>query len=285
MNTDDSAIDTPPSGRDDSPVASRVIQAILLVVMITIVQALLFSVVLLVSDATTGFGAQDFRNAAPSSIAHIYVLCAGEVLFAGAMLALARVIAPLQVRRGPRTPSVIRGVWMLAPVLAVFVVLPIIGALASGSSVISADLAWQAVPGIVMLAVAVGVAEEVAYRHIVFERLGGAASPWIAVIGSSVLFGALHVSSGSTFVLANAVAAMLAVGVPFAVVRVMSTPLRSLIVVHAVNDTFALLNLGGLDLSHHPARGELQFLVGAASVMAAVYLVMLYRYCARRRAV
>ena len=271
-------------GRRTRSYASRLRAGILAALFIVIIQACAFGITLSVIAGITSIPVAAIRSSAPSSTLQVLSLLACEIAFALAIIGFARFMSYGPIWRVPGQWTLLRGIAALSPVLVVFALLPVAELIASGDPVVSSRLAGGLVPAIIALAIVVGIAEEIAYRHVLVEVLGGAAQPWLATIISALLFGVSHISSGESYVVANAAAAGLAVGIPFAAVRVAGAPLASLVVVHAAIDTCALLRLGGLDLSNGPDNGNLLAMVSTAGVIAAGYLVWLGTAPRRSRA-
>lgn len=261
--------------REHFRIAANVMRGVAVALLIVVVQAVVFAITLSVTSALVDVPIDSIRDSAPSSSLQIYSLLACEVVFAAAIIGCARGIAPARHRRSSTRMSIVRGVLLLSPVLIVFTVLPLIGLIAAGDAVVSDQLATRLIPALVALALAVGIAEEVAYRYLLVEVLGGARAPLLSTTLSAALFGLSHVSSGESYVLANAAAAGLAVGIPFAAVRIAGAPLAALVCAHAAIDTFALLRLGGLDLSRSPGAGELHTMIVMAALIALGYLLWL----------
>lgn len=163
------------------------------------------------------------------------------------------------------------------PMIAMVVVLPVIViAYIQGKSVVHPGLSAAEGALIVLVAVSVGVAEELGFRGLVMTALGGAVRPVLAVVGSSLIFGMVHLlgglGGGPVVVAVNAVAAGLAIGVPAALIRLRTGNLVGPIIAHALVDIVALLNLGALELPRTQPAAELAFTLIGASVLAAGYV-------------
>lgn len=215
---------------------------------------------------------------APASPKLLSVLLITELLFA-AMI----VVAWMAWRRRHQVgaASTIRAVVLGAPVLGVFVVVPLIAAGVAGEPLVSPALTPIAIALICGLACAVGVAEEVAYRGLVFEAAGGAAHPIAAVAISALLFAVVHVGDtwGANL---NAVSVGLAVGIPFACIRVMGGSLAGLAALHATIDVFGLLRLGGVNLPPTVSTSMAVTQVAGASAIAVGYAVVTRRQARQR---
>lgn len=107
-----------------------------------------------------------------------------------------------------------------------------------------------------LLALAIGLAEELWFRGVLVEVLGGRARPWLAVLGSALLFGLPHLA-GDAASLLNAGAVTLAVGVPFAVVRLRARSLWPLVAAHTLIDAWAFLHTSGVVATGSPSPGEI----------------------------
>ncbi|MCW2927070.1 MAG: hypothetical protein JWM86_1038, partial [Thermoleophilia bacterium] len=95
-----------------------------------------------------------------------------------------------------------------------------------------------------LLAVLVGITEEVVFRGLVIGALGGSRTPDLAVLISALLFGAVHVAGPDGHVRENwgiVVATIIGLfGVPFAVVYLRSGSILGLMLVHAAWDAMIL---------------------------------------------
>jgi membrane protease YdiL (CAAX protease family) len=178
-----------------------------------------------------------------------------------------------------------RLVWTGTAAARSFVVLlPVLGMQAL--SVAAGDpIEWPSthrIAVVALLAVAIAVAEEVAFRGVLVDLLGGWARPSVALILSALFFGALHID-GSAAGYANACAVALVIGVPFAVVRLVYNSLVGQIAIHAVVDFFALIALGGVDLPEPSLQAALVQIVVAAAIAGGY--VAWFRSVARQRIV
>ncbi len=131
---------------------------------------------------------------------------------------------------------------------------------------------------VVALSAMAGATEEV-WRALALRALGGRMRPWLAVMATSLIFGALHLAAFSTISLAHAVAAAL-IGAAFGVAILRGVPVAVAAAVHAAYDVILLLTLDG---TYYEARraAEAQritatdLLLVAPLVLAAVLSVLL----------
>ncbi|MCW2923420.1 MAG: intrarane metalloprotease [Thermoleophilia bacterium] len=128
----------------------------------------------------------------------------------------------------------------------------------------------------VVLASLIAVNEELWFRGHVVDRLGAVRRPMFAAIASAVLFGLPHFT-GSAASLLNAGAVTLAVGVPFAAVRLRHRALLPLIFWHAVIDTWAFLHEAAVEAQGHPSNAEVVAGMFLPALVAAGYLTWLAR--------
>jgi membrane protease YdiL (CAAX protease family) len=137
----------------------------------------------------------------------------------------------------------------------------------------SRTLLWLA------LAMTIGWAEEVLFRGVVHQFIGG----WglMTVLLSAVLFGLPHavsVGAGVGELLANAFTVTMVVGVPFAALRERGLGLAPLIVLHGLIDVVAFLgtdSLGVLDASN-------QMLIAQSVISAVIGTCWLVWFSLRR---
>lgn len=121
-----------------------------------------------------------------------------------------------------------------------------------------------------VVAAVVGIAEELSFRGVLPLLLGGERRPWLAIWGSAVLFGLLHVGD-SVALAANAVAVTLAVGVPFAAIRLAYRGVAGLAAAHGLVDLGGFLALGALV----PSKTT----VGAAAAQTITAVAVAVAYC------
>jgi membrane protease YdiL (CAAX protease family) len=128
----------------------------------------------------------------------------------------------------------------------------------------------------VLLAVLIGCNEELWFRGLIVHTLGGRAHPWLVVLGSAVLFGLPHIG-GDAASLLNAFAVTLAIGVPFAVVRLRHRSLLPLIFWHAVVDAWAFLHTASITPGGNPSAAEVAAGLILPSIVALGYLIVFER--------
>lgn len=129
---------------------------------------------------------------------------------------------------------------------------------------------------LVVLALAIGVTEELWFRGLVIARLRPDLGAWFAVVASAVLFGAPHAFGGPAAML-NAAGVGLAVGIPFAVVRVRVGALVPLIGWHAVIDTWAFLHSGSVEATGTPDASDIVAGLVLPGLLAAGYALWFAR--------
>lgn len=205
-------------------------------------------------------------DAAGSSIDLTGTLEAIDALQLSAVQALGVVAAALMVAGGVTTwarigvtgtaPGAARaGGRALLPV-ALFVLGPSIAlALATGRDLVHASISPGEALAMVLLASLIAVNEELWFRGLVADALGGPARPWLVVAASSVLFGLPHLS-GSAATALNAAGVALAVGVPFACVRLRYGSLLPLVLLHAAIDIWAFVHTATVVAAGDPSAGE-----------------------------
>jgi membrane protease YdiL (CAAX protease family) len=154
--------------------------------------------------------------------------------------------------------------WLwLSPLLILIVGTQLLSSLLTNDPIVANGTSLSEACILIGLAFAVGGAEELAFRGMIIDVLGGAARPVLAVVGSALLFGAAHIPDNPV----NAAAVTLAVGVPFALMRLRGASLLTLAVAHGIIDTAALLYLGNLDLPDSTPSGEaIGQLIGATVI-------------------
>jgi membrane protease YdiL (CAAX protease family) len=105
------------------------------------------------------------------------------------------------------------------------------------------------VAAFIVVALAIGIGEELVYRGAIMAACDVTRYPTRAVACSALIFGWFHVIDGwhvatDATTLVNALQATLLIGVPFALVRVRTGSLWGLVVGHAAYDFVALLDTG-----------------------------------------
>lgn len=153
-------------------------------------------------------------------------------------------------------------------------------AIAEGDSLVAGSLDPFEVAAFAVFAVFIGINEELWFRGLLVAELGGAARPWLAVLGSGLLFGLPHVAGDAATTL-NAIAVALAVGIPFAVVRVRGASLLPLVGWHAIIDAWAFVHTASVVAQGAPSLGEIAAGLVLPALIAAVYLAWLARPATR----
>lgn len=160
-------------------------------------------------------------------------------LFGLAALGLILAIPDVHRRvRGLELPGTARGgLRRLSPLLVV----------AAAYSVL--HVAVEGRPGIATVGYALALsafagASEEMWRALALRALGGRQRPWLALISTSVVFGALHLAALSAPSLAHAVAAAI-LGAAFGVAILRGVPVVVVAGVHAAYDLLLLVMLGG----------------------------------------
>lgn len=173
--------------------------------------------------------------------------------------------------------SIAGGSWkrslLLTCPLLVFAFLPLVAATIDSSQAQHATLKMAGL--FVVLSITIGCAEELLFRGLVIPLLGGRADRLFAVIASSVLFGLVHILPfwGKPIEeYYNALQVMLAFGIPFACIVLVTKSLVGPIVFHALNDAVALSLIGGRELPSIPPAEMFTGLV-ITSIIAGSYLL------------
>jgi len=147
------------------------------------------------------------------------------------------------------------GMRALTPVAALIVLLPLVLALGGGDSLIDPALGASEIAALSILAFIIALNEELWFRGLVVSQLGGRSWPMGAILISAVFFGLPHVGGDSSSWL-NAAGVTLAVGIPFAAVRIVTRSLFALVLVHGLIDLWAFLHTGAIQTSGSPTLGE-----------------------------
>jgi len=176
------------------------------------------------------------------------------------------------------------GMLMLAPIFVFGIVLSVlVTALAGDDPVINPDLDLKTGAVFVGLAIIIGWAEEVWFRGVLIAGLGGERRPWLTIFGSAVLFALPHFAldpSRATF--SNTMGVLLIVGIPFAVVRLLTHTLLPLVICHAAVDAWAFLHTADISPSGSPSNSEIIASLVLPSLIAAGYVVA-FKLSAHRR--
>lgn len=109
--------------------------------------------------------------------------------------------------------------------------------------------------GFGLLACCVALGEELFYRGALLQAFDPTRYPRMAVAAGAMVFGLFHVVEGgrivtSPGVVANAVVVTLAIGIPFALIRVRTGSLWGLVACHAMYDLLALIVTNGFTGQH-----------------------------------
>lgn len=164
------------------------------------------------------------------------------------------------------------GLRALAPV-GLLVTLPtFLYVLASGDRVIAEGIDLPLGAALVLLAILIAVNEELWFRGLLLQGLGAPARPWLVVLAGALLFGLPHAAASPASWL-NAAAVTLAVGIPFAVVRLTCTALLPLIVWHAIIDTWAFLHTASVIPVGDPTLADAMVALTMPALIAVCYLV------------
>jgi membrane protease YdiL (CAAX protease family) len=177
----------------------------------------------------------------------------------GIAVGLIFVAAGVASRRGVglrATPrEVAAGSWALMPV-GVLVIVPTIGAsVASGDGLLYDGVGAARIAAFVLLAVLIAVNEELWFRGLVVDVLGGPRRRMLVLVVSSILFGLPHMGASAATAL-NSVGVTLAVGIPFAAVRLRHHALLPLIAWHAAIDAWAFLHTASVVAEGDPSIGD-----------------------------
>lgn len=160
------------------------------------------------------------------------------------------------------------GLLVIAPAAVVVVV--------TGGELVHPSVGAADVLAYTLLALCVSVNEELWFRGLVFDVLGGAERPWRVVLVSSLLFGLPHYAGGAAALL-NTLAVTLAVGVPFALVRLRYPSLVPLVAWHAIIDTWAFLHTASAVPIGNPSTAELAAGLVVPAGVAAGYVAWFRR--------
>lgn len=247
------------------PAAAAVFAAVGVVLLFVIVQAL----------ATTGLILSGAQIDLEGELGVGDALRLSLVQVVGIAAALGMVVVGMATwhRIGLREPAgAARAGWYALLPVGLVMIAPTVGyVVATGGDLVHSDVQPLEAIAYVLLALLIATNEELWFRGLVVDVLGGSLRPWLVVFVSSVLFGLPHLGSGSAAAL-NAVAVMLAVGVPFAVVRLRYGSLLPLIGLHAVIDTWAFLHTSSVVAEGSPTAGEVAIGLLLPAALAAGYI-------------
>lgn len=203
------------------------------------------------------------------------------IMFGGAFALLRPLGGAFAVKlRDPRA-RVGAGMLMLLPVLVLGVVLSIVATALGSDPLIDPRLDLATGVALVVLATIISITEELWFRGLMMAGLGGERRPWLAIFASAVLFAAPHMD-GSRASLANAGGVLLVIGIPFAVVRLLTHTLVPLIVVHAMVDAWAFLHTADAAATGSPSNGAIAASLVVPAFIAGGYLLA-FRLSVRRR--
>ena len=210
--------------------------AIGLALLFVVVQGLAFGVLFglgLDIDVEESLGARE-------ALLLVAIQCVGIAAVAG-LVGLGAVSWRRIGATGAQRGSLGAGMWALLPVGLLVVGPSLAVPLFDDDPLLNADLTPGSAIALTLLAIAIGVNEELWFRGLVVERLQRARMPWLTVFAASVLFGLPHVAATSAS-LVNAAGVTLAVAVPFTVVRLASRSIWPMVVWHAIIDAWAFLH-------------------------------------------
>lgn len=202
------------------------------------------------------------------SVLHVAGIATALALVWGGLSSWRRigVIAP----RG----SFARGLRMLAPVGLLVIGPPLVYALVTDARVVDERVGLPLAAALSLLALLIAIDEELWFRGLVVDRLGGATRPLFVVLSSAVLFGLPHYA-GSSATLLNAAAVGLAVGIPFAVVRLRAGSIWPLVTWHFLIDAWAFLHTSSIVPEGAPSVGEIVAALVLPTLIALGYLAVL----------
>lgn len=212
-----------------------------------------------------------------SALVLSFVQAAGIVAIGLLVLGGMTTLRRLGLRGGERQPKAGRRGWNALLPVTLFVLGPsMLLALLDGRDLVHPSLDLGEALAVTLLAVLIGINEELWFRGLVVDQLGGALRPWLVIIGSALLFGLPHLSDSAATVL-NAAGVALAVGVPFACVRLRYGSLWPLIVVHSLIDIWAFLHTSSVVAEGNPSTGEIAAGLIVPACIAAGYLTWFAR--------
>ncbi|MCW2962455.1 MAG: family intrarane metalloprotease [Thermoleophilia bacterium] len=168
-----------------------------------------------------------------------------------------------------------RGFLALLPV-GLLVLVPGIAIAISEGDAIDPSLTPGRAVAVVVLAFAIGFNEELWFRGLLVARLGAERAPWLTVFASAALFGLPHLSDSSASWL-NAAGVMLAIGIPFGVVRMRRRALGPLIAWHGLIDAWAFLHTASITVTGTPTAAEAVGALVLPALLALSYLAWLRR--------
>lgn len=208
----------------------------------------------------------------------------GEVLLWTQAVGVAFAVAPLLLRRLAPVrlalrplPGALRSATLALVPVGVLVIGPsLLVALVQHDRLLAPGLDAVRIAMFVLLAALIAVNEELWFRGYVVDRLGAGRRPLFTAIASSLLFGVPHFT-GSAASLLNAGAVTLAVGVPFAAVRLRYRALLPLVLWHAAIDAWAFLHEAAVEAQGNPSTEEIVGGMVLPALVACGYLAWLGR--------
>jgi membrane protease YdiL (CAAX protease family) len=260
-----------PSAPPRTSTASAVLGAIALVLAFVIVQMLAFALLHALGgdvDVDGGLSATDALSIVAVQVAGVLVV----------VLAAARTGAAGWRRlgvTGSGSTAFVRGWTLLLPAGLVVVVPTLLWSLVDGD-VVDDGITIGSALAFVLLALAIALNEELWFRGLVVDRLQAAGRPWLTVLLGSVLFGLPHVG-GTAATWLNAAAVMLAVAVPFTVVRLHVRSLWPMVAWHATIDAWAFLHTASVVAEGEPSLAELLAGLALPTIVACGYLLWFAR--------
>ncbi|MCW2956569.1 MAG: family intrarane metalloprotease [Thermoleophilia bacterium] len=159
-------------------------------------------------------------------------------------------------------------------------ILPGVLLAAQEGNVVDPSLTLERGAVLVLLAMLIGVNEELWFRGLLVAGLARSGSVLLVVFGSAVLFGLPHITDEPASWL-NAAAVTLAVGIPFAAVRVRRRALGPLIAWHGIVDIWAFIHTASVTVSGTPSLAEAVGGLILPAALALGYLVWLQRGIAK----
>ncbi|MCW2955657.1 MAG: family intrarane metalloprotease, partial [Thermoleophilia bacterium] len=248
-----------------TPVLRPLIAGLGIVLAFVVVQALASSLVL----ALPGVERIDLQ---PLSARDAILICLVQA-FAAAVALVWIHGGPGYAAAGLRTS--VRRTWAatraLLPV-GLLVLAPGIAVAVADGDVVDPAITPERAAAFVLLAIAISVNEELWFRGLVLARLRAGGRVWLPVFGSALLFGAPHITDEPASWL-NAAAVTLAVGIPFAAVRVRYDSLWALIAWHAVVDIWAFVHTASLTPEGDPSVASAAATLVLPAAVAAGYVV------------
>lgn len=167
--------------------------------------------------------------------------------------------------------------WRLLMPVGILLVAPSFGyALFSDASVVHDGITPTSALVFTVLAVAIGLNEELWFRGLVVDRLRAARRPWLTVYAASLLFGLPHVANTSASWV-NAAAVTLAVAIPFTIVRLRCDTLWPLVAWHAVIDAWAFVHTSSVVAEGDPTLPEAFGLLVVPAIVGAGYVIWFRR--------